>query len=310
MSKFPLFFIFSMTVIFFCGCKSDSLTAATIQKDSVSKKQDCFDWNSPQVKKLCDGIVYTRLDRSSPRLLKMAAVKVDLSNPKLRFKMTSRDKDWGKPMPGFEKKFVIRTRRQTCKMFMEEHVKKGYNMVLTVNGTPFGPWQPPWNHPYADGQGLLVDNGVLVAPPRHKRPGFIVKKDGTFALAGFKNTDDISHIKHAISGFSTVLANGKIVDKSRKGLAPRTGFGMSADKKTLYILVADGRQPGYSMGASFVQSSLLIQRFGAKDSMFFDGGGSSCMVFRDTAKNTYNTVNKPSDGELRKIYNSLLITKK
>ena len=280
MSKFPLFFIFTLTVIFFCGCQSDKLTAATIQKDSVSKKQNCFDWNSPQVKKLCDGIVYTRLDRSSPRLLKMAAVKVDLSNPRLRFKMTSRDKDWGKPMPGFEKKFVIRTRRQTCKMFMEEHVKKGYNMVLTVNGTPFGPWQPPWNHPYADGQGLLVDNGVLVAPPRHKRPGFIVKKDGTFALAGFKNTDDISHVKHAISGFSTVLANGKIVDKSRKGLAPRTGFGMSADKKTLYILVADGRQPGYSLGISTWEVAEFLKYLGASDGLNMDGGGSTTLLVR------------------------------
>ena len=154
MSKFPLFFVCILTFFCLCGCKSGSLTAAT--PGSVPQKQNCFNWDSPQVKKLCDGIVYTRLDRSSPRLLKMAAVKVDLSNPKLRFKMTSRDKDWGKPMPGFEKKFVIRTRRQTCKMFMEEHVKKGYNMVLTVNGTPFGPWQPPWNHPYADGQGAIL----------------------------------------------------------------------------------------------------------------------------------------------------------
>lgn len=281
MSKFSLFFICLLMLFCLCSCRTGNRNTTTVSQISVSQKQNCFNWNSPQVKKLCDGIVYTRLDRSSPRLLKMAAVKVDLSNPKLRFKMTSRDKDWGKPMPGFEKKFVIRTRRQTCKMFMEEHIKKGYNMVLTVNGTPFGPWQPPWNHPYADGQGLLVDNGVLVAPPRHKRPGFIVKKDGTFALAGFKNTDDISHIKHAISGFSTVLANGKIVDKSRRSLAPRTGFGMSADKKTLYILVADGRQPNYSLGISTREVAEFLKYLGASDGLNMDGGGSTTLYIRD-----------------------------
>ena len=280
MSKISSFLICFLTIACFCGCYASGQSAAPPQTADL-KLQGTFNWNSPDVKKLCDGIVYTRLDRSIPRLLKMAAVKVDLTNPKLRFKMTSRDKDWGKPMPGFEDKFVIRTRRQTCKMFMEEHIKKGYNMVLTVNGTPFGPWQPPWNHPYADGQGLLVDNGILVAPPRHQRPGFIVRKDGTFALQGFKNTDDLSNIKHAISGFSTVLANGKIVDKSRKGLAPRTGFGMSADCKTLYILVADGRQPNYSLGISTREVAEFLRYLGASDGLNMDGGGSTTLYIRD-----------------------------
>ena len=240
-----------------------------------------FDWNSPKVKKLCDGIEYVRFEREEPRILKMAAVKIDLTNPRLRFKMTSRDKDWGKPMPGFEKKFVVRTRRQTCRMFMEEHIKKGYDMVLTVNGTPFGPWEPPWNHPYADGQGLLVDNGTLVAPPHRKRPGFIVKKNGTFALESYKETDDISHIKHAISGFSRVLLKGKIVDKSRKGVAPRTGFGMTADCKTFFILVADGRQQKYSMGLTTWEVAEMLRYLGADDGLNMDGGGSTTLYIRD-----------------------------
>ena len=253
----------------------------TLQLAAALKVEGKFDWKDKSVKELCPGIVYVRFECDDPRILKMAAVKVDLTNPKLRFKMTSRDKDWGKPMPGFEKKFVIRTKRQTCKMFMEEHVKKGLNMVLTVNGTPFGPWEAPWNHPYADGQGLLVDNGTLVAPPRHRRPGFIVKKDGTYALAGFKNTDDISHIKHAISGFSQVLAKGKIIDKNDKRHAPRTGFGMTADCKTLYILVADGRQPGYSMGLSTWEVAEMLRYLGADDGLNMDGGGSTTLYIRD-----------------------------
>jgi hypothetical protein len=240
-----------------------------------------FDWKSKDVKELTPGIVYVRFERKTPRTIKMAAVKVDLTNPKLRFKVTSRDKDWGKPMPGFEKKFVIRTKRQTCRIFMEEQVKNGHNMVLAVNGTPFGPWEPPWNHPYADGQGLLVDNGTLVAPPRHRRPGFIVKKDGTYALAGFKGTDDISHIKHAFSGFSQVLAKGKIIDKNDKRLAPRTGFGMPSDCKTLYILVADGRQPGYSMGLSTWEVAEMLRYLGADDGLNMDGGGSTTLYIRD-----------------------------
>ena len=247
------------------------------------KVEGKFDWKDPRVKKLCDGIVYIQLEYASPRIIKLAAVKIDLTTPQLRFHVTGRDKDWGKPMPGFEKKFVIRTRRQTCRQFMEEKVKAGENMVLTVNGTPFAPWQPPWNHPYADGQGLLVNDGVLVAPPRRSRPGFIVKKDGTFALESYKAKDDLSHIRYAFSGFSVVLKKDKIVDKNDRREAPRTGFGMSADCKTLYIITADGRQPEYSMGLTTWEVGEMLRYFGASDGLNMDGGGSTTLYIRNAS---------------------------
>ena len=239
-----------------------------------------FDWKSPAVQKLRSGVDYVTMELKAPRLMKLAAVRVDLTAPGLRFKMTPRAENWGKPMSDVPQ-YTIRTRRITCRKFMEESVARGENMCIVINGSPWGPWQSPWNHPYADGQGLLVDNGTLVAPPRHRRPGFIVKKDGTYALAGFKNTDDISHIKHAISGFSQVLAKGKIIDKNDKRHAPRTGFGMTADCKTLYILVADGRQPGYSMGLSTWEVAEMLRYLGAYDGLNMDGGGSTTLYIRD-----------------------------
>ena len=75
-------------------------------------------------------------------------------------------------------------------------------------------------------------------------------------------------------------------------------------------MVIDGRQPIHSMGASLLQCALLMQRYGASDSLLLDGGGTSCMVLRNPDTNAYKTVNKPSDGQLRKVYNSLLVLKK
>ena len=247
------------------------------------KLEGRFNWNSPQVKKLCPGIEYVQFEQRSPRILKMAAVRVDLTTPGLRFQMSQRDKDWGKPMPGFEKKYVIRTKRKTCRQFMEEFVARGDNMVVAVNATPFGPWEPPWTHTYADGQGLLIDNGILVAPPIRKRPGFIAKKDGTFTFATFNKDDDLSHIKHAISGFSTILEKGKIIARKDERLAPRTGYGLSADCKTFYILTADGRQPQYSMGLSQYEVAEMLYYLGASDALNMDGGGSTTLYIRDQA---------------------------
>ena len=260
-------------VLFFAVLVSAELFAAMGLKGK-------FDWSADGVKQLVPAVRYVKLECQSPRIMKIVAVRVDLTDKKLRFQMTPRAKDWGKPMPGFEKRYVIRTERKTCRRFLEEYVAKGENMVLCVNGTPWSPWQDPWNHPYADNQGLLIDNGVLVSPSRN-RPGLIIKKDGSADFATLKKNADISHIRHAISGFSTVLAKGVVVDKRDTRYAPRTGYGLSADRKTLYILVVDGRQPLYSMGMSTQELGEFLLYLGASDGLNMDGGGSTTLIIRD-----------------------------
>ena len=78
----------------------------------------------------------------------------------------------------------------------------------------------------------------------------------------------------------------------------------------MVLMVVDGRQPTHSNGATLMQLSMLLHRFGVSDALQLDGCGSSCMVLRDPETNVYTTVDKPSDGHLRKVYNSLLVVKK
>ena len=59
-----------------------------------------------------------------------------------------------------------------------------------------------------------------------------------------------------------------------------SGFGMSADKKTLYILVADGRQPNYSLGISTREVAEFLKYLGASDGLNMDGGGSTTLLLR------------------------------
>ena len=47
-----------------------------------------FDWKSPSVKTLRKGVVYVTMELKSPRQIKLAAVRVDLTTPGMRFKMT------------------------------------------------------------------------------------------------------------------------------------------------------------------------------------------------------------------------------
>ena len=53
-----------------------------------------------------------------------------------------------------------------------------------------------------------------------------------------------------------------------------------------------------------------MRSLGAVTALNLDGGGSTNLILRDPATNTYTTCNSPSDGSLRKVHTSLLIALK
>ncbi len=63
---------------------------------------------------------------------------------------------------------------------------------------------------------------------------------------------------------------------------PRTLIGLSQDRRYLYLLVIDGRQSGYSIGASDWEAAKWLQLLGATDGADMDGGGSTCMVIQSS----------------------------
>jgi len=62
---------------------------------------------------------------------------------------------------------------------------------------------------------------------------------------------------------------------------PRTAVGVDPARKKLWLLVADGRQPGVSEGATLDELKDLLAQAGATDALNLDGGGSSALVVRD-----------------------------
>ena len=261
------------------------LFAAAVMLRAEMKLDGTFNWDSAQVKNLCKGIVYTSFELDSPRLLKLSAVRIDFSAAKFQFKMIQRDPDWGKPMPDYPKG-IIRTRRITCRDFMKNAVKKGENMVLVVNGSPWSPFHAPWTFKYAGNQGLIVADGVMVAPTRGKRPSFVVYKDGNMEFKTFSEQDDLSNVAHAISGFGFVLRDGELTPKNnpKAKLAPRTGYGLSKDKRYMYIIAIDGRQEKYSMGANTYEVGQWLKYPGAYSGLNMDGGGSTTLIVRKGKK--------------------------
>jgi hypothetical protein len=69
---------------------------------------------------------------------------------------------------------------------------------------------------------------------------------------------------------------------------PRTLAGVKADG-TLVLVTVDGRRAGWSVGASFLESALIMRSLGAVDAVNLDGGGSTAMTVGASL------VTRPSD---------------
>lgn len=81
---------------------------------------------------------------------------------------------------------------------------------------------------------------------------------------------------------------------------PRTAVGLSANGRTMYFVVADGRREGVP-GPTLPELAAFMDEIGACVAMNLDGGGSSAMWVED------EIVNRPSDGAERKVGDHLAV---
>lgn len=236
-----------------------------------------LDWS--QAVPVQKGVLHLRLEETNPRLMKISILRIDLKTPGLDFTTTDRDEHWGKPMPDCEG-YIIRTKRQRTRDFMMDARKKGMNMIVAVNAAPWGPWKKPFNHKYANPSGVNILNGKVISDHQGRGPVFVIYNDGTPAIERQLFAEDYPKIKVAVSGFSIVAKDGKSTFKD-KSLAPRTAYGISADKRYLYILGVDGRQKDWSMGMTCQEAGEWLLAAGASDAINMDGGGSTTLIYWD-----------------------------
>ena len=86
---------------------------------------------------------------------------------------------------------------------------------------------------------------------------------------------------------------------------PRTAAGVTRDGRTLLLVVVDGRQPGWSAGATLVELADLMRGLGAWTALNLDGGGSSALWWRAPGEAEGRIRNRPSDGHVRPVANAL-----
>ena len=180
---------------------------------------------------------------------------------------------------------------------------KDNNCIIAINGeageTPaktakLGQWTGNW-----------ISKGKVVLMHDTKLRPFISFDSLNHAYYSFQEEiDTIYNFKkyNTIFGRTDIIMNGKVYDSNKYNYArgketyPRTIMALNKEGNVLYLMVIDGRRPGYSIGLTLEKSAQILKSVGAYNAMACDQGGSSCMFLRD------KIVNRPCDNVERVVY--------
>ena len=231
------------------------------------------------------GIEYATGETDEPRLQKVTAVRIDLHDPDIRLITTPGNGG----LPGD-------TTRQTAASFIADH-----DVQVAINGQYI---DLATGYPYGDLFGLSISEGATVSPAQDLHaligvnPGtLLVTQDNQARIEQTYPSTDLTGVWTAIESWAYLLVNGVNTGDPRYipgNIEPRSALGLSQDGRYMILMTIDGRQPGYSLGATSFEESEWLQRFGAYNGINLDGGGSSHLWLSEHNGNTY-ALNSPSE---------------
>ena len=280
-----LFVCFSISFVFlFTGCVSLARPELSPEEEAVlypvaSYVPEAFDWEE-----VCHGISRFDFENSEIPLI-YHAVKIDLT---LADVVCSRNESTAQ--------FATRTQ---C--------------AVAVNATPFT----------RNGQlaGIHKEAGVLLSGPvaRYGAIAFKLVENGGVSRAGYGESGDLCQTNevggpgcvarifasqadgeledfdYAFGGFFVVLRDGLVCTEFIRRGDSRTGVGLSADGKKLFLLVVEGERLDQSRGLSYPQCGEIFRAMGCSDALELDGGSSSELCINGKSVLSYKVHTRQSN---------------
>lgn len=251
----------------------------------------CPSWAQDTWTQVIPGVQHLHRVTSTPRLLNIHVLIVDVTNPRVRVGPIIKNEYPG-PDGG----------ERTSSMAQR------HNALAAINGDYFSSGTTEDHIP----QGISVHEGYLIPKSGHVpgRLSWVMKNDLSSVIDVFANGYPYtapSWMIAAASGGPRLVRDGAISIENTSGLPsayslnPRTGMGVSQDGKRLILAVVDGRQTGFSLGMTGVELGQLLIEMGAWNAMNFDSGGSSTFYLDGAVRN------RPSDGSERRVANAIAV---
>ncbi|WP_420888808.1 phosphodiester glycosidase family protein [Cohnella candidum] len=164
--------------------------------------------------------------------------------------------------------------------------------IAGVNGGAFD--DPNWEGNGFKPAGIVMSGGqILYRDVDMDTPVNVVGVDrnGMMVSGKYKPADLLSMgVQEAVTFQPRFIVNGKGLVKNEAdgwGIAPRTCMAQKKDGTIMFIVI-DGRQPGYSLGATLYDVQKILLEKGAVIAANLDGGASTVLV-KDN-----NIIDKPA----------------
>ena len=110
---------------------------------------------------------------------------------------------------------------------------------------------------------------------------------------------------YGITGLYTLLREGEIVSGLPSAANPYTAVGVKEDGTAVFYTI-DGRQSGYSVGATYAQVAQRLQELGCVAAVALDGGGSTVLGATLPGRQKFELLNQPSQSG-RVVNNSIFL---
>lgn len=161
------------------------------------------------------------------------------------------------------------------------------------------------------GETMVPEHGFVIVGTHFNDDELITSED--LAIVQQKLGCGFEDVRYGIGAWEVLVEDGVPTTYLSAGAGPqyrhpRTALGITADG-TIFFVTVDGRNKPMGMeGVTAYEMAEIMAHFGAVDAYNLDGGGSTTMYIK-ADDGTYETINTPSDGSLRRLSNALFFVK-
>ena len=194
-----------------------------------------------------------------------------------------------------------------------------YNAVAGINAGYFPISGASDKDPYIRINGVEIQIGHLGVSATFTNAALIIHNNVATVRKFTENHTNLNQVAAAIpvAQAENIIVCGPILITSdsiesqnmssshNTSQAARTGLGVSADGKHIFLVVVDSG--GGFTGVTTPQLAKILQSLGAVNAMNFDGGGSSTMFVKDLG--AHGRVNFPNGGTTQRAVRSVIYVK-
>jgi len=242
---------------------------------------------------LFEGVSHRTLPAPGPFPMAVQVLRIDLTAPGVALLVTP-----GDASDGHEYR-ALKTSEALLAQDWQAAVNGGYFLPFT-GGSPGGNDYIPQPGQGTDVSGAAIHDGRVVSPiepdlDRRVNAILCIWREAEVAI--IDGQDCGPGVREAMAAGPRLLRDGTRLSYEAFGDAygaarhPRTAVGLDARRRLAWLVTVDGRQPGFSDGASLDELTDILVSLGASDAINLDGGGSTTMVV--AAANGPVVLNRP-----------------